>query len=264
VVAVAAVGQPECREVSGMTENVWAMGDYSKVATEVIGELGPRLVAASEVGPGQRVLDVATGSGVVAIPAAGTGAEVVGVDITPELLDVGRRSGAPVEWVEADVQRMPFEDGEFDVVLSCVGAMFAPDQQAAADEMLRVCRPGGRLGLISWTPGGSIGRFFAVFGAPGPAPTDWGTAEHVRSLFGDRVSALSAVEESLKVDRFSSAAEYCAFYKAHFGPTIAAFAAAQDPAELDRRFLAYAEKEMAAGLAYDYLLVVARRSGWSG
>ncbi|MGH3877906.1 MAG: class I SAM-dependent methyltransferase [Actinophytocola sp.] len=246
-----------------MTVNVWAMGDYSKVADEVLGPLGPRLVAACEVGRGQRVLDVAAGSGLVAIPAAGTGAEVVAADITPELLDVGRRSGAPVDWVEADVARMPFEDGEFDVVLSCVGAMFAPDQQAAADEMLRVCRPGGRLGLVSWTPTGSIGRFFAVFGspAPGPAPTDWGSAEHVRSLFGDRVSALSAVEESLPVDRFSSAAEYCAFYKAHFGPTIAAFAAAQDPAELDRRFLAYAEKEMAAGLAYDYLLVVARRAG---
>jgi ubiquinone/menaquinone biosynthesis C-methylase UbiE len=243
--------------------NVWALGDYPLLASEVLAGLGPRLVRACEVRAGQRVLDVATGSGLAAVAAAATGASVVGTDITPELLAAAAASSAPVEWVLGDAQSLPFEDGEFDVVLSCLGAIFAPDHQAAADELLRVCRPGGVVGLANWTPEGSVGRFFAVFGAPGPgpAPTDWGSAEHVRTLFGDRVSALSATPETLPVDRFASAAEYCAYYKAHFGPTIAAFATAEDPAELDRRFLAYAQDELRRGLGYDYLLVLARKAG---
>jgi ubiquinone/menaquinone biosynthesis C-methylase UbiE len=239
--------------------NVWALGDYPRLAREVLGPLGPRLAGASGVAPGERVLDVGTGSGLVAVAAAAAGADVVGADITPELLDAARRTGAPVEWVLADAQRLPFEDGEFDVVLSCLGAMFAPDHRVAAGELLRVCRPGGRLGMVNWTPDGSVGRFFAVFG--GSPATAWGTAPYVRDLFGAGVSALTAVEESLPVDRFTSAAEYCAYYKAHFGPTIAAFTQAADPAGLDRRFLDYADSEIAAGLGYDYLLVLAERAG---
>lgn len=242
-----------------MSDNVWALGDYGRVADKVLGGLGARLVEACAVGAGQRVLDVGAGTGQVAVPAAATGASVVAVDITPELLDVGMRTGAPVEWVFGDAQKLPFPDGDFDVVLSSLGAMFAPDHQAAADEMLRVCRPGGLLGLVTWTRGGSVGRFFEVFG--GSPALSWGSPEYVRALFGDSVASFSAVEEELPVSQFASAAEYCAFYKQHFGPTMAAFAAAPDPAELDRRFLAYAEREMSGGMAYDYLLVVAERAG---
>ncbi|HEY7595005.1 MAG TPA: class I SAM-dependent methyltransferase [Actinophytocola sp.] len=239
--------------------NMWALGDYPRLAREVVGGLGPRLVAACGVRAGQRVLDVGTGSGLAALAAAEVGASVVGADITPELLDAARSSGAPVEWVFGDAQKLPFSDAEFDVVLSCVGAMFAPDQRATADELVRVCRPGGVVGMVNWTPGGSIGGFFEVFG--GSPALSWGDPDHVRSLFGDGVSAFTAVEERLAVSRFSSAEEYCAYYKANFGPVIAAFAEAEDPAALDRRFLAYAAGEMRAGLGYDYLLVVARRAG---
>jgi ubiquinone/menaquinone biosynthesis C-methylase UbiE len=241
-----------------MTDSVWALGDYPRIA-EVLDGLGPRLVEASGVRAGERVLDVGTGSGQVAIPAARTGATVVATDITPELLDAGRRSGAPVEWMYGDAQQLPFPDGEFDVVLSCVGAIFAPNHQAVADELLRVCGPGGRIGMINWTPEGSVGRFFDVF--DGSPVSRWGSPEYVRELFGDGVSRLSTVEETLRVTRFATAEEYCAYYKAHFGPVIAAFAAAADPEELDRRFLAFAAEELRRGLGYDYLLVVADRAG---
>lgn len=237
---------------------VWGMGDYPRLARELLADLGPRLVAACAVRPGQRVLDVGTGSGLVALAAAGAGADVVGVDVTPELLDAARTANADVAWRLADAQELPFADGEFDAVLSCVGAVFAPDQRATAAELARVCRPGGTIGMVNWTPGGSVGRFFDVFG--GSPATAWGVPEHVRSLFGDGVAALTATEETLPVTRFASAAEYCAYYKEYFGPVIAAFAEAADPAALDRRFLAYAEAELHAGLGYDYLLVVARRA----
>ena len=229
---------------------VWALGDYPRVAREVLAGLAPRLVRACAVRPGRRVLDVGTGSGPVALAAAEAGADVVGVDVSPELLDVARatRPGAAVEWVFADAQRLPFADGEFDAVLSCVGAVFAPDQRATAGELLRVCRPGGTIGMVNWTPAGSVGRFFDVFG--GSPVTAWGERAHVRALFGDGVSALTATEETLPVTRFATAARYCAYYKAHFGPVIAAFAEAADPTELDRRFLAYAEAELRGGLSY--------------
>ncbi|GAA2572903.1 class I SAM-dependent methyltransferase [Pseudonocardia hydrocarbonoxydans] len=139
----------------------WSAGDYAEVARQVIPDLGAALVRAAGVLPGNRVLDVAAGAGNAALPAASQGADVVAADITPELLDAGRaeadRRGLSVEWVEADAAAMPFADGEFDVVLSCVGVMFAPDQQAAAAELLRVCRPGGTVALLSWTPTGFIG-----------------------------------------------------------------------------------------------------------
>jgi ubiquinone/menaquinone biosynthesis C-methylase UbiE len=239
--------------------NVWALGDYPRVAREVLGGLGPRLVRACAVAAGQRVLDVGTGSGLVALAAAEVGASVVGADITPGLLDAARTADAPVEWVYGDAQDLPFDDASFDVVLSCIGAMFAPDHQVVADELLRVCRPGGVVGMVNWTPHGSVGRFFEVFG--GSPAVSWGSPEYVRSLFGDRVSALTAIEDRLPVDRFASAAEYCAFYKKYFGPVMAAFADAEDPAQLDRRFLAYAEAELRDGFGYDYLLVVARKAG---
>jgi ubiquinone/menaquinone biosynthesis C-methylase UbiE len=127
---------------------MWALGNYPAVATEIIQELGPVLVEASAVRPGQRVLDVAAGSGNVAIPAALTGASVVASDLTPELFDAGRRlaadRGTELEWQQADAEALPFADGEFDAVLACVGVMFAPNHQASADELVRVCRPGGR------------------------------------------------------------------------------------------------------------------------
>ena len=158
---------------------MWASGDYPTLASDLIWELGPRAVAAADVRPGERVLDVAAGSGNAAIPAALRGAMVVATDLAPELFDAGRRhateAGAELEWREADAEALPFADDAFDVVLSTVGVMFAPHHQVAADELVRVVRPGGRIALISWTPEGFIGQMFKVmkpFAAPLPELPD--------------------------------------------------------------------------------------------
>jgi len=145
---------------------LWAMGDYTTVATEVVSPLGPVLVQASGIGVGDRVLDVAAGAGNAAIPAALTGANVVASDLVPELLERGaalaQARGVNLQWREANAEALPFGVDEFDAVLSCVGVMFVPHHQCAADELVRVCRPGGTIGLISWTPEGFIGQMFAM------------------------------------------------------------------------------------------------------
>src|SRR5664279_4791170 len=148
---------------------MWALGDYPELATDLISGLGPALVNACKVRRGDRVLDVAAGSGNAAIPAALIGANVVASDLTPELFESGRTQaaarGADLEWATADAEALPFADGEFDVVMSCVGVMFA------AHQLVRVCRPGGTIGLLSWTPEGFVGQLFTTMKpyAP-PAP----------------------------------------------------------------------------------------------
>jgi ubiquinone/menaquinone biosynthesis C-methylase UbiE len=213
---------------------MWASGDYPTLASDLIWELGPRVVAAADVRPGERVLDVATGSGNAAIPAALRGAMVVASDLTPELFDVGRRiateAGAELEWREADAEALPFGDDEFDVTLSTVGVMFAPHHQPAADELVRVTKRGGRVALISWTPEGFIGQMFKVMkpyapplpeGAQ-PAPL-WGDEQHVRELLGDRVTDVAAVRQTVVVDRFATPEEFRDYFKHHYGPTIAVY-----------------------------------------
>ena len=188
---------------------MWALGDYPAVATEVIAPLGDVLVDACGIGPGQRVVDVAAGSGNAAIPAARRGADVVATDLTPELLDIGRRAadaeGVSLRWQVADAEDMPCEDGEQDVAISCVGVMFAPHHQAAADELVRIVRPGGTIGLISWTPEGFIGQMFATMRPFVPAPPPgvqppplWGHLDHVRDLLGDRVTDIDAASRSCR------------------------------------------------------------------
>ena len=213
---------------------MWASGDYPTLASDLIWELGPRAVAAADVRPGERVLDVAAGSGNAAIPAALRGAMVVATDLAPELFDAGRRlateAGAELEWREADAEALPFADDEFDAVLSTVGVMFAPHHQVAADELVRVTKPGGRLALINWTPQGFIGRMFATmkpFAAPlpdgaQPAPL-WGDEQHVRDLFGDRVTDVTAERQTVEIDRFDSGEEFRDYFKHHYGPTIAVY-----------------------------------------
>ena len=213
---------------------MWASGDYPALAGEVIPELGAVLVEACGIRPRQRVLDVAAGAGNAAIPAAMLGARVVASDLTPELFDAGRRHaadrGVSIEWVEADAEALPFGDGAFDAVISCVGVMFAPHHQAAADELVRVCAPGGTIGLLNWTPESFVGQMFAAMKPfappppPGAAPPPlWGTEEHVRTLLGDRVTDVQARRRQLAVRSFPGPEEFVRYFKSHYGPTIAVY-----------------------------------------
>ena len=200
--------------------------------------LGPRLVEACQIGPGMRVLDVAAGTGNASIPAAEQGATVTASDLTPELLEAGRQraeaKGLALEWVEADAENLPFDDESFDVVISSIGAMFAPHHQEVADELVRVCRPGGTIGLLSWTPEGMIGALFRTMGpfAPPPPPGAqppplWGSEAHVRELFGERLEFRSLEREVLEITAFEHPHDYGTHFKDRYGPTIAAQANAR-------------------------------------
>ena len=261
-------------ELKARHRGMWALGDYHSVATDVIADLGHVLVEASRIAAGDRVLDVAAGSGNASVPAARTGAEVVASDLTPALLDIGRggTGGLPISWEEADAEALPYADASFDAVISCVGVMFAPHHQVAADELVRVCRPGGRIGLVSWTPEGFIGQMFATMKPYAPAPTPgvqppplWGSEDHVRDLLGDRVEELELTRRTLSVDRFATAEDFREFFKTRYGPTIAVYRAnAADPercAELDRDLDALAERFRGPGgsMEWEYLLVTATR-----
>ena len=256
---------------------MWALGDYPAVATEVIAELGPTLVAAVAVEAGERLLDVAAGSGNVALPAARAGARVTASDLTPELLETGRRQsaadGLEIVWETGDAEALPYADDTFDVTTSCVGVMFAPHHQLAADELVRVTRSGGRLGLISWTPAGFIGQMFATMKPyappppPGASPAPlWGDESHVRTLLGDRVRDVQATKQVLRVTNFPTAEAFRDYFKINYGPTVAVYrsladqperqaALDHDLAELGRRFAA--EGEGALIMDWEYLLVTA-------
>ena len=254
----------------------WALCDYDRYARELVWGFGPELVAACEIGPGRRVLDVAAGTGNVALRAAEAGAAVVASDLTGESLAAGERNaralGLQIEWVRADAQALPFADGAFEVVTSAVGVMFAPDHRAAAGELLRVCRPGGTIGLISYTPEGAAGDFFATLAAHAPAPPAaaqppilWGSEDHLRGLFGDRVEWRDMTRRTYVERRPGGPEGYCAFFHETFGPLIAIRAAAADPDALDRDVLAFATRANRgapggpAEIEYEYLLAVARR-----
>ena len=257
---------------------MWALGDYPALAAGLIPDLGAVLVGACGVGPGDRVLDVAAGAGNAAIPAALAGADVTACDLTPELLAAGSRQaeqrGATVTWRQADAEALPFADGEFDTVMSCVGVMFAPHHEAAAGELLRVCRPGGTIGLISWTPEGFVGQLFTAmnpFTPPPPPgaqpPPLWGREDHVRALLGDQVSRITATRQLVTVDGFASPEDFRDYFKARYGPTVAAYRAiADDPsrvAALDAELAGLTRRHDrgTAGTVMDweYLLLTARK-----
>lgn len=211
-------------------QRLWAEGNYAVVG-QLLVEAALRLISAAGIRPGMSVLDVGTGTGNVAIPAAKVGASVTGLDLTPEMLDKAharaRAAGAQVEWVLGDAEQLPFPDESFDVVLSTFGVQFAPDQQRAAAELLRVCRPGGRIGLCCWTPEGVAGRYISLLGrhlggrSDGRASTDWGCERSVRELFSGSGAELT-FERDHVLAAWGSLDESVTFLEDNYGCAITA------------------------------------------
>jgi SAM-dependent methyltransferase len=264
-------------QIAAKHRAMWASGDYPKLAAELVAPLGPVLVEAAGVGSGDRVLDVAAGTGNAAIPAAQTGASVIASDLCPELLESGRalaaEQGVELEWREGNAHALPFSDNEFDVVMSCIGVMFAPFHQQAADELVRVAKPGGRIGLISWTPEGHIGQLWATMKpyAPPPPPGAqppplWGQEEHVRALLGDRVTDVVTARRSLTVSHFPDGAAFRDYFKSTYGPTIAVYrnieGDADRVAELDAAIAEVGDSVLSGSstMEWEYLLLTARKA----
>jgi ubiquinone/menaquinone biosynthesis C-methylase UbiE len=217
-------------ELRDKQQKVWSSGDYNKIAAITV-PLSEHLVEHVGIAPGTRVLDVATGTGHAALAAARRSADVVGIDYVPELLDIARRRATAedleVEFAEADAERLPYADASFDVVLSAIGVMFSADHDRAAQELARVCRPGGRIGVVSWTPEGFVGGILRTVGkhvAPpaGAQPaTRWGTEAVVAELLGDQVTDVASVVDAV-TQRFTEAEEFADLFLTHYGPTYAA------------------------------------------
>ena len=218
-------------QLKQFTRATWAAGNYPEVARRGLLGAGARLVQRIGIGKGERVLDVACGSGNVAIPAAQAGGSVVGLDLTPELLEAGERfaaqAGVTVEWVTGDAEQLPFDDDSFDVVVSTFGAMFAPRHEVTARELARVLRSGGRLAMCNWTPEGAQGSFFRAMGSYTPPlppwaqpPLLWGTEDHVRSVFAGTGVTLEFDRAVVEDDEFDSGADALDFAAANFGPLI--------------------------------------------
>jgi ubiquinone/menaquinone biosynthesis C-methylase UbiE len=218
-------------------QQIWSSGDYGRIAWITV-PLARELVEAVEVRPGARVLDVACGTGHVALEAARTLCDVTGIDYVPELVDIARRralaEGLEADFQVGDAEALPFEAASFDVVLSAIGVMFTADHDRAGAELVRVCRPGGRIGLASWTPTGFVGQMLKAVGKhvpPPPAaqpPTRWGLEEVVSELLGDRVHDVASYTATV-TQRFASPEAFADFFLTHYGPTYAAATRLDEP-----------------------------------
>jgi ubiquinone/menaquinone biosynthesis C-methylase UbiE len=267
---------PDLKAVTEVQQQIWSKGDFAMVANLVYNP-AEDLAEALELIPDEKALDVACGSGNLAIAAARrTWGGTVGADYVPVLLERGRERAAAerldVEFVEADAQELPFEDGAFDVAMSIYGAMFAPDQPKTAAELLRVVKPGGRIGMANWTPDGAVGTMFKTISkhAPPPpgveSPLRWGTEERLRELFGDGISDLR-LERRISRQPFRSADHYIDFFRTYFGPTQMAYERVGPDGEQAltddlREFLGSANTagDRAMVLEAEYLRVIATRT----
>jgi SAM-dependent methyltransferase len=224
---------PDLTKIKHRQQAMWASGDFHAIAA-LIQPVADALCHSVDLQAGWRVLDVATGSGNAAIAAARYGCDVVGIDYVPSLLERGRRrveaEGLNVNLIEGDAEDIPMPDASFDATLSVFGSMFAPDHEQAASELVRVTRPGGRIGLATWAPDGFIGEMFKVVGGhvPPPAgvasPLSWGSKAYISDLLGSRVSALACTEQTF-VFRFRSAEALVDYFRTFYGPTLKAFEA---------------------------------------
>src|SRR4051812_16692286 len=225
--------KPDLAAVKERQQLAWASGDFHAVAARIV-LVAEHLCDTADLRAGWRVLDVATGSGNAAIAAARHGCTVVGVDYVPALLERGRRraaaEGLDVELLEGDAEALAFPDGFFDAATSVFGSMFAPDQERAAAELVRVCRPGGTIALANWTPDGFIGDLFRTVAGHVPPPAGvqspmlWGSESHLRSLLGDGIASLEVAERTFTF-RFESAEAFVDFFRTWYGPALKAFAA---------------------------------------
>jgi ubiquinone/menaquinone biosynthesis C-methylase UbiE len=238
----------ELDAVKARQRSTWASGDFGVIGTtlQIVGE---SLCEAVDLRAGAKVLDVAAGNGNCSLAAARRWCEVTSTDYVPALLEDGRRRAdadrLPIRFYEADAEALPFTDGSFDVVLSSFGVMFAPNHERAADELLRVCRPGGRIGLANWTPGGFIGQLFAVVGryAPPPPgltpPARWGTVAHLEDLFGAEAAEIRTTTRDFMF-RYRSPQHWVDVFRSWYGPVHRVFASLAEEAQrrLERDLLA--------------------------
>lgn len=252
-VSKAPTAAPDLAAIKGKQQVAWSSGDYAVIGTtlQIVGE---SLCEALDLRPGERVLDVAAGNGNATLAAARRWCDVVSTDYVGSLLERGKaRAGAEglaVSFEEADAESLRFADGSFDVVLSTFGVMFTPNQEKAAAELARVCRPGGRIGLANWTPASFVGEIFKVIGRyipPPPgvkSPSLWGTEERLRELFSGRYASIQAPRRNF-IFRYRSPQHWLDTFRTYYGPMHKAFAAldaakqaslAEDLLELARRF----------------------------
>ena len=227
------IATPDFAAIKQRQQATWASGDYHMIGTQIL-IVSELLIEALDVHSTERVLDVATGSGNAALAAAWRGCAVVGLDYVPALLERARQradaEGVQAEFVEGDAEALPFEDASFDVVSSVFGSMFAPNQEQTANELARVCRPGGRVGIVAHTPEGFIGQLFKTNAKHVPPPTglrspvQWGTEERLRELFGDTIAELR-VERRDYVFRYRSPEAYLDYWRRYYGPTMKSFEA---------------------------------------
>ena len=227
---MASISTDSYQELRDKQQKVWSSGDYNKIAALTV-PVSEHLVEHVGIMPGTRVLDIATGTGHVALAAARRSAVATGIDYVPALLDIARRRAEAedldIDLAEADAEKLPYADASYDVVLSAIGVMFAADHARAAQELVRVCRPGGRIGLASWTPEGFVGGILRAVGkhvAPpaGALPaTRWGTESVVAELLGDEVTDLTSVTATV-CQRFNTAEDFADLFLTYYGPTYSA------------------------------------------
>jgi SAM-dependent methyltransferase len=234
---------PDLETIKARQQVTWASGDFGRVGVtlQVVGEA---LCEAVGVNAGERVLDVAAGNGNASLAAARRFATVTSTDYVPHLLEQGRRraeaDGLDISFQVADAEALPFPDDSFDVVLSTFGTMFAPNQERTAQELVRVVRPGGRIGLASWTPDGFLGDLFRVMGrfVPAPAglssPMAWGSRARLADMFGASAADIQA-ERRIFNFRYASADHWIDYFREFYGPTHKAFAALDEGTQVELR-----------------------------
>ena len=233
--------QPDLAAVKARQQGAWSSGDYAVVGTtlQIVGE---ELCEALDIRAGQKVLDVAAGNGNISLAAARRWCDVIATDYVPALLEKAYERAAAerlqIEFREADAEALPFKDRSFDVVVSTFGVMFTPDHEKAAIELMRVCKPGGKIGLANWTPDGFIGQLFKTIGKylPPPAgvksPALWGTSARINEMFGSQASSIKA-ESRHFVFRYRSPQHWLDIFKTYYGPVLKTFASLQPSAQAE-------------------------------